>query len=166
MTTEFIKHDGGECPVADGTLIDIKHKNGIISYGVIVDNSYRESNYYYVLKLNGDIIGWRLAEQPKQDNEPVADEEFSLLHILADIRTALGVGDKPMLTELAPLVQSIKQQNNLRKATISKLEADNAELIEALVSSNNLLNSIIHEAQDTANFIESFNPLIKRIKGE
>ena len=113
MTTDnFTLRNGGGCPVANGTSIDIKHKNGIISYGVIVDNSYRESNYYYVLKLNGDIIGWRLAEQPKQDNEPVADEEFSLLHILADIRTALGVGDKPMLTELAPLVQSIKQQNN------------------------------------------------------
>ena len=39
-------------------------------------------------------------------------EIFGLCSVLSDIRAALGVGDKPMLSELAGIVGTLKQERD------------------------------------------------------
>ena len=65
MTTDnFTPHNGGECPVAEGTRIDVKYRDGQINQNIKVDNTsaiwLQDGSIY-------DIIGWRLAEQPMGD---------------------------------------------------------------------------------------------------
>ena len=69
MTTDnFIPHLGGECPVADDTLIDVKWRNDAIWYAL--DSArirWSHDNRDY------DIIGWRLAESSKQKKQVQCD---------------------------------------------------------------------------------------------
>lgn len=51
----------------------------------------------------------------------ITDEEFTLLHVIADIREALEVGCKPMLGELAQEVQSLKARHDCAMKVLNQI---------------------------------------------
>lgn len=65
--------------------------------------------------------------------------EMPLLHTLADIRAVLGVGEKPMLSELAGIVERIKRE---RDAAVEAL----GEIVEVATLRGD--NDLPHPADD------------------
>lgn len=136
MTTDnFTPHDGGKCPVANGTLIDVQYRSGVIALkipalkylaGKSCATDWEHSYCSY------DIIGWRLAEQPKQENEPVYQVYLEMDDVWLDVSLEIyksNSGTKRIMCYRTPEIAAI----------IAKLEAEKVALIEALKKIKQLL---------------------------
>ena len=68
----WIKWEGGECPVPEGTLIDVKHRDGEKHKKVPALGAY---NYHWGhAGHDGDIVAYRLAK-PKKAAEPAQEAQ-------------------------------------------------------------------------------------------
>ena len=59
MNNEWIKWEGGECPVDEGTVLDIEHRDGDIYYKAIYGESYACKCWSHE-GVDSDIIAYRL----------------------------------------------------------------------------------------------------------
>lgn len=62
----WIPHEGGVCPVPDGTLLDVKWRSGSIKKAVVATSSmhsYSDASgaFWRHDGINGDIVAYRLA---------------------------------------------------------------------------------------------------------
>ena len=71
---EWLDWNGGSCPVADGTLVDIKFRDGSTENAI---NATRWSWKHLPGDPGSDIISYRLVEpkQPKQPKEPLKGDD-------------------------------------------------------------------------------------------
>ena len=66
---EWINWSGGECPVPKGTIVDVRHRSGDEFFGEeaeLVGSAAQEWHYSRDPDA-GDIIAYRVVEQPAQD---------------------------------------------------------------------------------------------------
>lgn len=77
----WIEWGGGECPVEEGALVDVKYRDGVIKKGLraLIANSGRSASRLFWVKDNipTDIIAYRL-HQPQEAEQPKSDEEVDL----------------------------------------------------------------------------------------
>lgn len=66
----WIEWAGGECPLEDSTIVDIKHRDGRVAEGEMAGNYIWTHGYYhYLTKTGADIIAYRIIpEQPTNQN--------------------------------------------------------------------------------------------------
>lgn len=51
------------------------------------------------------------------------EKELNELKVIAEIREALGVGEKPMLSELPKIIRDLKVKHDRNEATLSAVSA-------------------------------------------
>ena len=126
-TNNFTTHNGGKCPVADGTLVVVKYRNGKIQPQNVAINW----NWEHILG-DYDITHWRLAEQSKQENEPVGYYKKDALYAADKFKEVCQVQHSGQYLDYVP-VFTIPPDS---AAIIAKLEAIQLALsnLEALVS--------------------------------
>lgn len=77
----WIEWGGGECPVEEGALVDVKYRDGVIKKGLraLIANSGRSASRLFWVKDNipTDIIAYRLHQQQEAE-QPKSDEEVDL----------------------------------------------------------------------------------------
>lgn len=75
----WIKWEGGECPVPEGTLIDVKYRDGYkqkgCPAGYTSDEFMRRAIEWTHDGVNGDIIAYRLAKPVKAEPAPEVQAE-------------------------------------------------------------------------------------------
>ncbi len=65
---EWIEWKGGECPVADFTIIDLKYRDGRVFKGELAGNYLWANGYYHYLpETDSDIIAYRIAPGQSTD---------------------------------------------------------------------------------------------------
>ena len=65
--SDWIKWEGGECPVNLGTLVDVIHRDGDVIIGNHAGYGYAEEWQFDDHDEDGDIVAWRL-HQPPEDS--------------------------------------------------------------------------------------------------
>lgn len=84
----WIDWGGGECPVEEGALVDVKYRDGAIKKGLraLIPNSGRSASRLFWVKDNlpTDIFAYRL-HQPQEAEQAKADDE-------ADLNECIGQG--------------------------------------------------------------------------
>lgn len=134
INNNFIKHDGGTCPVAKGTLIDVLYRDGYISKQVYALTSFtknpdnRLALFWKHYNAADDIIAWRFSESFNQSNEPVGyapreyldniDEE----HYVLSRKQKDGIYDTPLYAHRPDSSQTII---NLEEKIIELEEENN-----------------------------------------
>ena len=180
MTTDnFISHNGGKCPVADGTLIDVKYRDDII---LRISFPEKLNWVHYSIENPNDLIGWRLAEQPKQENEPVG-EVHELSHGWecyiwekaiddglvkdGDFVYAAPQNSAAIVAKLEAEIEAIRLANieaqmwvDASKHDIAKLEAEKSKLRTALILCNNDLKTVIRGITDVVESAYDFEATI------
>jgi len=88
-------------------------------------------------------------------------ELHNLLSTLADIRAALGVGDRPMLSELAGIVREIREQADRdEKAACKAMEARDAvaaraeKIRKALVDARSERDAVVRERDEAVEVLQ------------
>ena len=61
--SEWIEWKGGECPVHENTLIDVRYRDGIITRGISTARGLCWDVHYY----EQDIVAYRLSEQQSME---------------------------------------------------------------------------------------------------
>ena len=88
----WIEWGGGECPVEEGALVDVKYRDGAIKKGLraLIPNSGRSASRLFWVKDNlpTDIIAYRL-HQPQEAEQAEADDE-------ADLNEYIGQDSAPV----------------------------------------------------------------------
>lgn len=60
IVSDWIKWEGGECPVAEGTLVDAKHRDGEVFYGQSAGKKFGFVENWAHIGHHGDIVAYRL----------------------------------------------------------------------------------------------------------
>lgn len=65
----WIEWRGGECPVDDSTIVDIKHRDGRVAEGEMAGNYIWTHGYYhYLTETAADIIAYRIIPENSDEN--------------------------------------------------------------------------------------------------
>lgn len=59
----WIKWEGGECPVAPGTLLDVRHRSGFEAMRCRAGRSYATRRHWLDESSDADIIAYRLSKE-------------------------------------------------------------------------------------------------------
>ncbi len=68
--TEWIKWEGGTCPVPDGTVVDLQYRNGRMMYAIPARQAHGAgagAAYWHHDGCNQDIIAYRLSKSVPED---------------------------------------------------------------------------------------------------
>lgn len=105
--------------------------------------------------------------------EDVRQQLFHLLSTLADIRAALGVGEKPMLGELAGIVRTrmgvikiLERESKENAAEVERLTAERDALSQKLKMTEEELDEVQGKLDDSEDFLSESLAIILRHVGE
>lgn len=126
----WIRHRGGKCPVDDGTLIDIRCRDGIVKEGVVCGDQFtRTSEMFWIHEGdNAEVMAYRLHKPVEQ---PVSLKAFT--------ETVDAFGDSHadvMESVLSRLDGPIQWRDRIAEidATTLALTSERAELVQKLAS--------------------------------
>lgn len=79
---EWFKHDGGECPLVEGTLIDVKYRDGTVKYGLAaldedIDGDYGTDYHWKLSMADNDIVNWRLNKPEQSLDDALGSDTIS-----------------------------------------------------------------------------------------
>lgn len=127
----WIRHRGGKCPVAEGVLVDVRHRDGEVVIGVpagvwIADRS--NASEWVHNNDKGDIMAYRI-HAPEQAIQQEAIVQFNEQTAKAPI----SVGDEQM-PAAKPIDGPIKWRDRIREidSTVDALEEERESLIQRL----------------------------------
>lgn len=84
----WIDWGGGECPVSDNAMVDVRYRDGQIRKAQRADSYEWGHGYAHFVTTSADIISYRLHQQ-QEAAQPKADEE-------ADLNECIGHGVAPV----------------------------------------------------------------------
>lgn len=71
MSENWIEWNGGCCPVKRGSLVDVKHRDGDVYYGVpagMPESRAEDWSHDTTFASPGDIVAYRVSKTPSSDS--------------------------------------------------------------------------------------------------
>lgn len=141
--SKWIKWKGGECPVAMGTLVDVRYRDGYATYGVRALESdcghYRDagSAFWSNDGINNDIVAYRI-HMPiihTTTENPITHKALAKLHAKLDRierKLDLVIGRSLVVLEAKPAEpQAGNAEKDVKPQWMSHFNADRAKEVFA-----------------------------------
>ena len=137
----WIRHRGGKCPVAEGTKVDVRYRDGVIRYETeaLLSADCQESNWFHeedkaCATAECDIMAYRLhkpAEQveacSKPDPRDSAKRDSDYVCWMRDRITEIDATTQALTTERANLVKKLASEGFALIGRINDLLTDAAQ---------------------------------------
>lgn len=111
----WIDWPGGECPISDSTMVDVRYRDGSIHKAQRADSYEWGHGYAHFVTTGADIIAYRL-HQPQEAEQTEADDEADLNDCIGQVQSNDQARDE-ILYELANFAASTGTSLDIGAAT-------------------------------------------------
>lgn len=144
MENNWIENVSGECPVAQGTLIDVQYRDGMIKYEchALCADSGRDTQYAFwdIGNMSNDIVKWRL-HKPEQslddafgNNITIQKLEYPRTHFKPSSEAQLRADEEARISNiLSEKLSTIS--DTLNKITGKNFSVADIKLVKDLLES-------------------------------
>lgn len=151
----WIRHRGGKCPVDDGTMIDIRCRDGIVKEGVVCgDQLARTSGMFWMREGdNAEVVAYRLHKPAEQVEQAEAEQVMrDCVEKCASTESAgellydpIAQGPLRWRDRITELDEDRKTIDALYQVNTARIETERAELVQKLAGEGFALIGRINE---------------------
>lgn len=163
---EWIRHRGGKCPVEDGTLVDVKCRDGSVHEGLPA-----HWWLWHHKKDDDDIMAWKLHKAERQI-DPAVVANVDAFNAQAEMHAAKKDGPLQWRDRIHTIDAEQKAADEAHKAATEARDAERAELVAklraeglALIQAENMSDPANWQVDDIVEIIGSTNDGWLRYKG-